>query len=90
MRMKRVMFGIKCSPFLAISVLQQVAKDHQDQYSVAAAIVRQAFYVDDCIIGAYSVEEAVSIRSELNQLLGEAKMIQEVENQLFTSQRCHS
>ena len=74
-RMKRVTFGVTSSPYLASQVLHQLATDHEADYPRAACIIRRNFYVDDCLIGADSVEEASEIREELNQLLSEGRML---------------
>ena len=58
-RMKRLTFGIASSPFLATRVLHQMADDYQDKYPEAAAMVKQSFYVDDCLTGANTPEEAL-------------------------------
>ena len=68
MRMTRVTFGVTSSPFLATQVLCQVAKDHKNQYPRAAKIISN-FYVDDCLIGAATPEEAIEIQEELIALL---------------------
>ena len=73
-RMTRVTFGVVCSPFLATQVLRQVASDYRQQFSDAASITETTFYVDDCLTGADTVEEAVHIREELNALLAKACM----------------
>ena len=67
MRMTRVTFGVTSSPFLATQVLRQVAKDHKNQYPRAAKISSN-FYVDDCLTGVASPEEAIEIQ-ELIALL---------------------
>ena len=68
-RMCRVTFGITSSPFLASKVLLQVAEDHAEQYPQAAEVVRNSFYVDDCLTGAATLAEAEQLRSDLNVLL---------------------
>ena len=73
-RMTRVTFGVVCSPFLATQVLRQVASDYRQQFSDAASIIETTFYVDDCLTGADTVEEAVHIREEFNVLLAKACM----------------
>ena len=62
-------FGITSSPFLASKVLLQVAEDHAEQYPQAAEVVRNSFYVDDCLTGAATLAEAEQLRSDLNALL---------------------
>jgi len=74
LRMSRVTFGVTSSSFLATQVLCQVARDYQEPPSSSSKNVSKQFYVDDCLTGAESVEEAVAIRPELNKLLGKARM----------------
>ena len=69
MRMTRVMFGVTSSPFLATQVLRQVAKDYGTQYTRAAKIITNNFYVDDCLTGASTSEEAMEIWEELTSVL---------------------
>jgi len=60
---------VVCTLLLATQVLRQVAKDHQSEFPKAASIINSTLYVDDCLTGAQTVEEATSIREELNVLL---------------------
>lgn len=73
-RMNRLTFGVTSSPYLATQVLRQLASDYQTQYPEAAAIVRQTFYVDDCLTGTNSLDEAKRLREQLNQLLAKGCM----------------
>ena len=70
--MTRFTFGISSSPFLTSQVLRQLASDYEESYPRAAEVIRSAFYVDDCLTGSDTVEEAVELRQELNQLLSKA------------------
>ena len=74
MRMTRVTFGVTSSPFLATQVLRQVAKDYEKQYARAAKIITNNFYVDDCLTGAATSEEAKEIWDELTSVLRLAGM----------------
>ncbi len=74
-RMTRLTFGVTSSPFLATQVLRQVATDHQSEYPAASTVVLEDFYVDDCLTGAESEDEAIQLRAELNTLLNCAGMI---------------
>ena len=74
-RMKRRTFGVKSSPFLATQVLRQLASDYQTQYPDAARTILEDFYVDDCISGASTVEEATKTKEQLLQLLSSAGML---------------
>ena len=72
--MTRLTFGVKSSPYLATQVLRQLADDHRQEFPRAAKLVSTDFYVDDCLTGADSVSEAISVSEELNSLLGNARM----------------
>ena len=68
-RMKRLTFA---SAYLASQVLRQLVSDYSDEFPTAAALIEQAFYIDDCLTGADTLQEACHIREELNQLLDKA------------------
>ena len=74
-RMKRLTFGIASSPFLATRVLHQMADDYQDKYPEAAAMVKKSFYVDDCLTGANTPEEALQKLQDLCSLVAEGQMV---------------
>ncbi|XP_055623293.1 uncharacterized protein LOC129766719 [Toxorhynchites rutilus septentrionalis] len=67
--LQRVTFGLAPSSFLATRSLQQLAEDEGDAFPRAKAALVDDFYIDDYIGGADSVEEAVLLRQELEQLL---------------------
>ena len=69
--MRRLTFA---SPFLTTQVLKQTALDHQKDYSSAAQVVLNQFYVDDVLTRSPNMNEAVKLRTELNGLLAEAGM----------------
>ncbi len=73
-RMTRLTFGVTSSPFLATQVLRQVAHNYNEEYPKAAAVVLSTFYVDDCLMGADTVEDAQALQESLNTLLSKAKM----------------
>ena len=73
-RMKRLTFGVSSSPYLASQVLRQVAVDHQAEYPKASEVIRTSFYVDDCLTGTNTVEEASSLQHQLCALLKQAGM----------------
>ena len=70
-RMSRVTVGIICSPFLATQVLRQVALA---DFPTVEYIINYTFYVDDCVMGASTVEEAVHIQEDLTALVSKACM----------------
>ena len=61
-RMKRLMFGVKSSPFVATSVLQHHAKQHNRTLPEASRCLVKNFYVDDLVISTKTVKEAVHLR----------------------------
>uniref|UniRef100_A0A8D8TQ66 Integrase catalytic domain-containing protein n=1 Tax=Cacopsylla melanoneura TaxID=428564 RepID=A0A8D8TQ66_9HEMI len=64
-----VTFGLPPSPFQAQRVLQQLAIDEGEQFPEAAEVLRNYVYVDDLIMGASSVEEALELRNQIISLL---------------------
>ncbi len=70
-RMTRVTFGVSASS------VKQNALDHSTEFPLAAKVVEQAFYVDDCLTGADSVQEGRELCRQLQGLF--AKGAQKVE-----------
>ena len=68
-RMKRVTFGVNCSPFLAIATIQNHAKSLKGQFPVAASEVIDNMYVDDCLSGAENVEKAMKLQDSLFSMM---------------------
>ena len=50
-RMTRVTFGVSSSSFVANMAVRQNAEDNQTKFPLAARVVEQCFYVDDCLTG---------------------------------------
>ncbi len=67
-RMTRVTFGVASSSFAANKSVQQNAIDHVNEFPIAAATVHTSFYVDDGLVGADSLEEAVKLQEQLQGL----------------------
>ena len=72
--MTRLTFGVTSSPFLTCQTLHQLAEDRSSAFPQASRVVCNSFYVDDCLSGANSVEEAIHLRNQLNDLLTEGNM----------------
>lgn len=70
--LKTVTFGVNCAPYLAIRTMLQLADDVQQQYPLAAEILRRFTYVDDALAGAHDVETALKARNELISALDSA------------------
>ena len=58
-QMTRLTFGVLTSSFAANMSLKHNALDHAMEFLKAAHAVETASYVDDCLTGANSVEEAI-------------------------------
>ena len=67
--MNRLTFGVSCSPYLAVRTLQQAAADFSTTDSPASWHIRKSFYVDDLLGGADTVEEALTLYSDLKHVL---------------------
>ncbi|XP_036347949.1 uncharacterized protein LOC118757336, partial [Rhagoletis pomonella] len=68
-RLRTVTYGLNCSPYLTIKVLLTLAKEEEARFPHASKILRESFYMDDCLHGADNVAEAVSLRNELQELV---------------------
>ena len=67
--MTRVTFGVSASSFAAHMSVKQNALDLSLEYPQAAMAVEKSFYVDDGITGANSIEEAIELQRQLQDLL---------------------
>lgn len=72
LELNTVTFGVNCAPYLAIRTLLQLAEDSATRFPLAAQIIREQMYVDDVLAGCHSLEEAISARNELIQVLKSA------------------
>ncbi len=68
-RMARVTFGVASSSFAANMAIKQNAIDHATEFPLAAAAVHTSFYVDDGLVGADSLGEAIELQKQLQALL---------------------
>lgn len=64
-----VTYGLTCAPFLAIRTLLQLVKDEGGSFTTASYAIQNQTYVDDIVIGAYSLDSALQLQSELVNLL---------------------
>ena len=67
-RMTRVTFGVSASFFAANMSVKRNSLDYALEFPEAADAVERAFYVDDCLAGANSVEETIVLRQQLQNL----------------------
>ena len=69
-RMKVHLFGAKSSPSCASFALLQTTKQFGHQYSpTIAAVVRNNFYVDDCLVSVDEDQTGVCLVKELSEML---------------------
>ena len=71
-QMTRVTFGVTASPYLAVKVLQQAAKDFAVSLPEARLHLEKSFYVDDFLGGAATIEEALILYKDLRAVLEKA------------------
>ena len=74
-RMTHVTFGVSSSAYIANMSIKQNATDFAHKYPLAARVVEESFYVDDCLTGANSVEEGIQLQDELQNLFSEADFL---------------
>ena len=72
-RMKVYLFGAVCSPSCANFALRKIAEDNESKYptGVIEAVLNN-FYEDDCLASRANEEEAISLISQLSELLQKA------------------
>ncbi|CAK1583812.1 unnamed protein product [Parnassius mnemosyne] len=64
-----VTYGTKSAPFLAMMTLKQLAEDEQATYPEASLVLKEAFYMDDLVHGAHSIQQGRKLFKDLNRLL---------------------
>ncbi|CAG7722719.1 unnamed protein product, partial [Allacma fusca] len=70
-RMRKVTFGTAAAPFQAVRTLQRLAEEYADKFPIGARILKNDFYIDDCITGANTLQEALRQQSELLKITKE-------------------
>lgn len=68
--LRTVTFGVNCSPFLALRVIQQIVCDEGSRFPLAAAAVSTGTYMDNITGGADTVEEARELCHQLSEMFG--------------------
>ena len=66
--MTRLTFGVSASSFAANMAMRQNAVNYSHKHPKASQAVFQSFYVDDGLTGANSIEEAIQLREDLQDL----------------------
>ena len=67
-RMTRLTFGVTSSSFAANMAVKQNAIELATKFPLASQAIHKSFYVDDGLVGADSVEEAIQIQQQLHDL----------------------
>ena len=70
---KRLPFGDKSAPDLAISALHFLAEKHKDTSPVASSIIREHCYMDDLASSLQSEEDATTAKQEVNSVLASGR-----------------
>ncbi|XP_058509227.1 uncharacterized protein LOC131475275 [Solea solea] len=66
--MKVHLFGAASSPGCANYGLKQLAKDHETQFPLGSEFIMKDFYVDDGVTSTASVDEAIQLAKEAQEL----------------------
>lgn len=67
-----VTFGLNCSPFLAVAVIQHHAKTMMERYPEACKIILDDSYMDDLSSGCSEVKKAIQIQRVITAILADA------------------
>jgi hypothetical protein len=67
-RLTAVTYGNSSAPFLATRCLKKLADDNEQQYSRAAQVLNNYFYVDDLLSGTSTIEDAINMQKEISLL----------------------
>ena len=67
-RMTRLTSGVSAASFAANMALRRNAVDHLETHPQEACMALELFYVDDGLMGADTVSEAIHLRREIHQL----------------------
>lgn len=65
----RVIYGQTAAPFLAVRAMRQCALDYFNQYPVGAKTVLDSYYMDDCLSGADTVKDTITLKTEMTNLM---------------------
>ena len=65
-RMTRITFGVSASSFAANMLVKQHACDFSARYPLAAQTVEKSFFVDDCLTGPDTVQDAIELQRQLH------------------------
>ena len=64
--MTRVAFGVSALSFAANMSVRQNALDLAHKFPLAAKVVEDCFYIDDCLTGANTIERAILLLKSID------------------------
>lgn len=68
-KLSTITYGMTSSPYLANRVILQLIEDEGETFPLAAAQLRSQIYVDDALLGADSLDDALKLQNETIHLL---------------------
>jgi hypothetical protein len=68
-RLTTLTYGTKPASFIATRCLKELALQNVNQYPEAAKAIQQDFYVDDLLTGGDSLENLITLRDQIIQIL---------------------
>ncbi len=86
LQMDILAFGDKCSPFIAISVVQRVAEEFGKDRTEASNAIRHNLYVDDYLDSTSTTEEAMRRAKDVREIPGDAAGDFNLRNWMSNSQ----
>ncbi|CAL1274780.1 unnamed protein product, partial [Larinioides sclopetarius] len=72
-RHRRVVFGVNCSPFLLAATLNYHLEEVPENFSDTARILKNSFYVDNCVCSLKNIDEANKFIMESQTLMSSGK-----------------
>ena len=87
--MTHVTFSISVSSFAANMSVKHNAVDNALEFPKVANVVETSFYVDDCLVGADSVEEAMNLHQQLLNLFAKGGFLLRKWNSSDSHVLCH-
>ncbi|XP_037931335.1 uncharacterized protein LOC119666125 [Teleopsis dalmanni] len=65
----QITYGTRSAPYLATKCLQALADENMQNYPLGASVLKENFYVDDCLHEADSLRTLLETQSQLNKIL---------------------
>lgn len=62
-------YGLRSSPYISMRALRELAHQERDRFPLAAGVLENDFFVDDCLTGAPSLQQARELRAELELIM---------------------